>query len=54
MTMSTARILIVDDEPDIASLMKVILEYDGSFNNVKTFHDLVLHYQILKQICMPS
>jgi nitrogen regulatory protein P-II 1 len=35
MTMSTARILIVDDEPDIASLMKVILEYDGSFNNVK-------------------
>jgi DNA-binding response OmpR family regulator len=40
--MSTARILIVDDEPDIASLMKMILEYDGSYNNVKTFHDPVL------------
>jgi len=40
--MSTARILIVDDEPDIASLMKMILEYNGSFNNVKTFHDPVL------------
>ena len=40
--MSTARILFVDDEPDIASLMKMILEYDGSFNNVKTFHDPVL------------
>jgi DNA-binding response OmpR family regulator len=40
--MSTARILIVDDEPDIASLMKMILEYDGSFNNVKTFHDPIL------------
>jgi two-component system catabolic regulation response regulator CreB/two-component system response regulator ChvI len=40
--MSTARILILDDEPDIGSLMKMILEYDGSFNNVKTFHDPIL------------
>ena len=40
--MSTTRILIVDDEPDIASLLKMILEYDGSFNNVKTFHDPIL------------
>ena len=40
--MSTARILIVDDEPDIALLMKMILEYNGSFNNVNTFHDPVL------------
>lgn len=32
--MSTARILIVDDEPDIASLIKMILEYDGPFNNL--------------------
>ena len=41
-TTSKARILVVDDEPDIASLLKMTLEYDGSFNNVKTFHDPVL------------
>jgi DNA-binding response OmpR family regulator len=40
--MSTTRILIVDDEPDIASLIKMILEYGGSLNNVKTFHDPIL------------
>ena len=33
--MKTAIILIVDYEPDIASLIKMILEYDGSFNNIK-------------------
>jgi DNA-binding response OmpR family regulator len=41
-TTSKARILVVDDEPDIASLLKMALEYDGSFNDIKTFHDPVL------------
>ena|SRR5919202_466449 len=35
----TERILIIDDEPDIASLLKTALEYDGSFPNVHTFDD---------------
>ena len=41
-TIRTARILVVDDEPDIASLIKMTLEYDGSFNNVKRFDDPLL------------
>jgi nitrogen regulatory protein P-II 1 len=57
MTMSTARILIVDDEPDIASLMKVILEYDGSFNNVKEIVlymrriDLIISHEHFLEVC---
>lgn len=36
------RILVVDDEPDIASLLKMALEHDGSFEIVKTFDDPTL------------
>jgi DNA-binding response OmpR family regulator len=36
------RILVVDDEPDIASLLKMALEHDGSFDIVKTFDDPML------------
>ena len=36
---TAGRILVVDDEPDIASLLKMALEYDGSFNSVQTFDD---------------
>ena len=36
------RILVVDDEPDIASLLKMALEHDGSFGIVKTFDDPTL------------
>jgi DNA-binding response OmpR family regulator len=36
------RILVVDDEPDIASLLKMALEHDGSFDIVKTFDDPTL------------
>ena len=32
----TGRILVVDDELDIASLLKMALEHDGSFDIVKT------------------
>ena len=35
----TGRILVVDDEPDIASLLKMALEYDGSFRSIQTFDD---------------
>src|SRR5918911_346737 len=61
--MSTARIFIVDNEPDITSLMKMILEYDGSFNNVKTFHDPIpalsdfkadLYDLVILDLIMPS
>ena len=38
----TGRILVVDDESDIASLVKMALEYDGSFDIVKTFDDPTL------------
>jgi DNA-binding response OmpR family regulator len=38
----TGRILVVDDEPDIASLLKMALEHDGSFDIVKTFDDPML------------
>jgi DNA-binding response OmpR family regulator len=38
----TERILVVDDEPDIASLLKMALEHEGSFNNVQTFDDPLL------------
>jgi two-component system OmpR family response regulator len=38
-TPRTRRILIVDDEPDIALLLKMALEHDGSFGFVKTFDD---------------
>jgi DNA-binding response OmpR family regulator len=36
------RILLVDDEPDIAALLKMALEHDGSFDIVKTFDDPML------------
>ena len=36
------RILVVDDEPDIASILKMALEHDGSFGIVKTFDDPTL------------
>jgi DNA-binding response OmpR family regulator len=38
----TERILVVDDEPDVASLLKMALEHEGSFNNVQTFDDPLL------------
>jgi DNA-binding response OmpR family regulator len=38
----TGRILLVDDEPDIAALLKMALEHDGSFDIVKTFDDPTL------------
>ncbi|HYZ50540.1 MAG TPA: response regulator [Nitrososphaeraceae archaeon] len=38
----TGRILIVDDEPDIALLLKMALEHDGSFGIVRTFDDPTL------------
>jgi DNA-binding response OmpR family regulator len=62
-TISTARILVVDDEPDIASLIKMTLEYDGSFNNVKIFDDPMFalsHFKaglydlVILDLAMPS
>jgi PleD family two-component response regulator len=46
----TRRILIVDDEPDIAFALKTILEENGLFQ-VYTFHDAESALSIFRPAC---